>query len=82
MGADPARNDWELRFGNKRLRIDRELLAEAEHLIPSPDDAAPGADGRFASQATRTPKAPVRPFTLDRNMRLAIAKAFGRPLVG
>ena len=33
MGADPAKNDWELRFGNKRRRIDRDLLAEAERQI-------------------------------------------------
>ena len=33
MNSDPAKNDWELRFGNKRRRIDRDLLAEAERQI-------------------------------------------------
>ena len=33
MGADPAKNDWEHRFGNKRRHIDRDLLAEAERQI-------------------------------------------------
>jgi hypothetical protein len=72
-------NEWGTRYGKKRRALDRKLLAEAEAQIPSPDDAAPCTDGRFASQATRMPKPPERPTTLDRNMRLTIAKAFGRP---
>ena len=61
-------NEWGTRYGKKRRALDRKLLAEAEAQIPSPDDAAP-----------RMPKPPERPTTLDRNMRLTIAKAFGRP---
>jgi hypothetical protein len=77
MGADPAKNDWELRFGNTRRRTDHELLAEAERALDDPQD---DPDSRFASKATRTPKTPDRPSTLDRFARLTIARAFGRPL--
>jgi hypothetical protein len=84
------RNDWATQFAAKRRAIDKKLLAEAEAQIPSPDDAAPCTDGRFASQATRTLQTPERPPTLDRNMRLPIdlsdeelnriSRAFGRPV--
>ena len=74
-------NSWATRYGRRRRAIDKTILQECERRIPSPDDAAPCADAGFTSQATRTPKTPERPSTLDRNMRLAIAKAFGRPLV-
>jgi hypothetical protein len=70
-------NSWLSLYGAKRRAIDIAILAEAERAIDDPQSAE---DGRLAPQATRTPKAPVRPSTLDRNMRLAIAKAFGRPL--
>jgi hypothetical protein len=67
MGADPAKNDWELRFGNKRRRIDRDLLAEAERQIAREERLIPD-----------TPS-PTPPRALNGEELSRIARAFGRP---
>ena len=66
MGADPAKNDWELRFGNKRRRIDRDLLAEAERQIAREERLIPD-----------TPNAKP-PRALNGEELNRIARAFGR----
>ena len=68
MSADLANNAWEIRFGNKRRRIDRELLAAVERQIaleerPIPDTIKP-----------------MPPIALNCEERNRIARAFGRQL--
>jgi hypothetical protein len=80
MGADPAKNDWELRFGNKRRCIDRDLLAEAERQIAAEEEAAKPTSIRVA--VNPVPHRNTTAGSSDFNdMRLAISRAFGRPLV-
>jgi hypothetical protein len=67
MNSDPAKNDWELRFGNKRRRIDRDLLAEAERQIAREERLIPD-----------TPN-PTPPRALNGEELSRIARAFGRP---
>jgi hypothetical protein len=67
MGADPAKSDWEIRFGNKRRRIDRELLANCEAQLAAEERRIPGAIK------------PMPPIDLNGEERKRIALAFGRP---
>jgi hypothetical protein len=61
-------NGWEQRFGARRRQIDRKLLAEVEAQIAREERAiVPSAAN------------PVPPVNRD-EARLAIARAFGRPL--
>ena len=75
-------NEWSTHYGKRRRAIDKAILQDCERRLTSPDDAAPCADDRFSAQATRAPKPPERPSTLDPNdsMRLTISRAFGRPI--
>ena len=67
MNSNPAKNDWELRFGNKRRRIDRDLLAETERQIAREERPIPD-----------TPN-PTPPRALNGEKLNRIARAFGRP---
>jgi hypothetical protein len=66
MNSNPAKNDWELRFGNERRRIDRDLLAEAERQIAREERLIPD-----------TPN-PTPPRALNGEELNRIARAFGR----
>ena len=66
------KNDWERRFGAARRAIDRKLLADCERQI-----AREGQGQAFASPQSRT--LPQSETAAD-EARIAIARAFGRPL--
>ena len=69
MNSNPAKNDWELRFGNKRRLIDRDLLAEAERqiareerLIPDTPNPTPPRAPSTAKSSIASPARSVRPL--------------------
>jgi hypothetical protein len=64
-------NDWVKRFGAKRRALDRALLAECERTISQADLR------EIELEVEREERARAR---LDDEARMAIARAFGRPL--
>ena len=68
MGADSAKNDWEIRFGAIRRAKDRALLAELELQIAS--------EGRPIAYTIN----PRPPIALNDEELNRISRAFGRPI--
>jgi hypothetical protein len=66
-------NDWQKQFGAARRAIDRRILAEAE--------AAIGLEGLDRPPVAKNQERPPAGFSeAPDDARLAIARAFGRPL--
>ena len=66
----PRKNEWASRFGAKRRATDRALLAECERAI--------GLEEKSAPQRPKTEPPPSAAVSDD--PRVAIARAFGRPV--